>query len=257
MAEQQKSKHPRHSEQVVCGHHASLAALAARLPDVLRLFYHRELVDDLKPFLSLLAQQKAIYRQVEDEELSRIAGSRTHQGLVVVLRLADTHLLDLRTISMLAKQPGTVIALDGVGNPHNLGAIARTAAFFGAKGLILSDQGATAICSTAAYRTAEGGMEALQLWRSADLATDIATFVAAGGKAVGLAVQAKLALDAVRGHAQTHGVLLVAGAEELGARPQVLRACSQVVRIDSGQGSAVQSLNVGVATGIALFALGN
>ena len=160
-------------EQTLCGWHAVQAALVHRPDAVLRLFFAERHQAVLGAVLHQLAAGRRIYRRVGDEELERLAGSRAHQGIVAILRAPVMAWSEAPWLQELARAPGVTLALDGVGNPHNLGALARTAAFLGARGLLLSEQGAEAIASTAAWRTAEGGLEVLPVRRSRDLAGDI------------------------------------------------------------------------------------
>ena len=143
-----------------------------------------------------------------------------------------------------------LLVLDGVGNPHNLGAIARSAAFFGVRGLLLHEVAGAALPSDAAYRTAEGGLEYLSLWRTRDLPRALAALppyyrtvaAALDGEAV-----APAALPRDR------PVALVLGAEERGLSAPVAAACRRAVRI-AGTGR-VQSLNVAQAAAVLLHAL--
>jgi RNA methyltransferase, TrmH family len=99
-------------------------------------------------------------------ELTRAAGTSRHGGVVAVAWPRPVPTFD-------AARPPLVpllLVLDGVGNPHNLGAIARSAAFFGVGVVLLREGAGQAKLSGAAYRTAEGGMEHLELYRAADLA---------------------------------------------------------------------------------------
>lgn len=233
----------------LCGRHAVLAALHHRGDRVERLYFAKAQHDAVRPFLRGLAQRRVPFRELPDDELDRVAHSRAHQGLVAVLPLPETPLTTAVLWQAWAKAPGPLLALDGVGNPHNLGAIARTAAFLGVRDLVLAEEGAASIRSTAAYRTAEGGLESLAVWRSSDLARDLGLLQAAGGLAVALAVGGTLDLATLRQRGP-RGLVLVAGAEEDGLRPAVAQACRAAVRIEGTD--AVQSLNVGVAVGMAL-----
>jgi TrmH RNA methyltransferase len=243
-------------EQTLCGLHAVQAALERRPGDVLRLFYAQRHERALADALRGLAAQRRVFRSVTDGELERLSGSRAHQGLVAVLVAPAVVHSDTRLLQDLAHTSGVTLVLDGVGNPHNLGALARTAAFLGARGLLLAEQGADSMASAAAWRTAEGGLESLPVWRSRNLVRDLEHFQAAGGLAVGLAMDGRQTLAQLAGRGrQAPGWMLVAGAEETGLRAEVRAACRQAVRVE-GVG-AVESLNVGVASGIALERLLN
>lgn len=239
-----------HKEQTLCGQRAVEAALRTRLEHVRRLFYGAEHSRTLQPVLKQLAARRAIFRELPDDELTRVAGTRAHQGLVAVLDLPDVPVLARTDVEAAVTQPGVTVLLDGVGNPHNVGAIARTAAFLGARALWLTDEGAACVRSTAAYRTAEGGLESLPVALATRPRALVETWLAGGGQAVALSVHATHRLDEV---AKDRPVLLVLGSEEQGLHADVEAACPTRVRID-GTG-AVESLNVSVAAGIALAAL--
>jgi TrmH RNA methyltransferase len=239
-------------EQTLCGLRAVQAALAQRPGDVRRLFYSADHAKSLQPILAELAKRRAIFRALPAEELDRVAGTRAHQGLVAVLDAPDVALLSREDVVSTARQPGITLLLDGVGNPHNVGAIARTAAFLGVHGLWLTAEGASTVRSAAACRTAEGGLEHLAVSACHDARAVVQAYVAAGGHALALAVRGEKTLaelGAYRGKA----VLLVLGSEEEGLDPAVEAACSVRARIVGTD--AVESLNVSVAAGIALAAL--
>ena len=150
----------------VCGFEAVSALFAKRSADVLRLFYGEALRGRVGPFCSVLARARRPYRMLPPDELARAAGTPRHGGVVAVARPRPIPAFD-------AARPPRVpllLVLDGVGNPHNRGAIARSAAFFGVGALLLREGTGQAMPSGAAYRTAEGGLEHLQLHRAGDLA---------------------------------------------------------------------------------------
>lgn len=239
-------------EQRICGLHAVLAALRARQHQVRRLYFSAELRASVQPFLPPLAARRAVFRELPPEELAKVAGSHSHQGLAAVLAWPEVPLLTRSDVQGAATTAGVTLLLDGVANPHNLGAIARTAAFFGAAGLWVGADARETLRSAAAYRVAEGGLELLAVAAYVDAAAVVQAWVAAGGAAVALAVTGSRGLDAL--DATQQPLLLILGAEESGVSAAVVAASSGVVRI-AGTG-AVESLNVSVAAGIALAALG-
>ncbi len=239
-------------EQLICGLRAVQAALRARPLQVRRLFYSPEHEPLLRPVLAQLAKRRAIFRSLPDAELDRVAASRAHQGLVAVLDAPDVPLLAREAVVTAAQTPGVTLLLDGVGNPHNLGAIARTAAFLGVRALWLTAQGAQTVRSAAAYRTAEGGLEHLAVARCHDAQAVVRAYVQAGGHALALAVRGEQRLADLPRY-RDRPLLLVLGSEEAGLEPAVEAACSLRVRIAGTD--AVESLNVSVAAGIALAAL--
>ena len=183
---------------------------------------------------------------VPADELARVAGTPHHGGVAVVARPRAVEFFD----PLAPPRLPFLLVLDGVGNPHNLGAIARSAAFFGVRGLLLHDVPGAALPSDAAYRTAEGGLEFLSVWRSRDLARTLAALAPHYRS-----VAASLAPEAVPPATlpRDRPVALVLGAEERGVSAPVEAACRRAVRIP-GSGW-VQSLNVAQAAAILLHVL--
>ena len=235
-------------EDRICGANA-VAALFARRPEaVKRLFYTAELRDRAGPLCTVLASLRRPYRLLPEAEIARAAGSVHHGGIVAVAEPRRLAVLDL------AKPPRMplLLVLDGVSNPHNLGAIARSAAFFGAGGLLFHEVPQQAMPSDAAYRTAEGGLEHLELFKTRTLR---AALLALGTHY--RTVAATLAPDAapLQNLPRDRPVALVLGNEDQGISPAALEACRRRVRI-LGSGR-VQSLNVAQAAAVLLAALTN
>ena len=139
-----------------------------------------------------------------------------------------------------------LLILDGIGNPHNLGAIARTAAFFGIERMLLADRPEQALPSDASYRVAEGGLEHLTLYR-AELPEALAG-LRQGYRIVGAALGPGAPLE--RPPAGKPPALIL-GNEEMGLDPATLAACDEIVTIP-GNGR-LQSLNVGAAAAILIY----
>ena len=230
----------------ICGQNAVAALFARRPGDVLRLFYDEGHRIAAGPLCAELARRRVPYRLLPEAELARAAGTARHGGMVAVARP--------RTIPMLDHdQPPRsklLLVLDGVGNPHNLGAIVRSAAFFGVGAILLHETPLQAMPSGAAHRIAEGGFEWVDLIRTREV-----------GRALrGLAphyrlVAATLERDAVPPAElpRDRPIALVLGGEEHGVSEAALAACRRRVRIP-GRG-AVQSLNVAQAAAVLLAAL--
>ncbi len=206
----------------------------------------------LRPLLTDLAQARVAYRCVTPDELERISHSHAHQGIVAVFDAPPAVQIQAPALAQHAQTRGVWLALDGVENPHNLGAIARTAAFLGVAGLLLSQAQSGPWLSTAAFRVAEGGLDQLPVWLVQDLSQALRTLVKAGAQVVALDHRSPQSLrDLVL---QDKGLrVLVAGAEEAGVSPPVLAACSHRVAIDAAQVTTrtVESLNVAAAVAIA------
>lgn len=228
---------------------AAVAALFAKRPEaVLRLFYLAQRRREAGPFCKLLAAARKPYREVPAGELARIAGTPHHGGIVAVAAPRPVPELGAPFPAALLAAP-VLPVLDGIGNPHNLGAIARSAAFFGCAGLLLSGDPRQAGLSDAAYRTAEGGLEHLALYRVADPP------VALRAMALRFTVVAAVAKGGAAPAALPRGrpFALVLGNEEHGLAPATLAACAHRVTLP-GSGR-IESLNVSVAAAVLIHAL--
>ncbi|MFT4198104.1 MAG: RNA methyltransferase substrate-binding domain-containing protein, partial [Pseudoxanthomonas sp.] len=135
-------------------------AVFARRPQAIRKVYLTAArMGALKPLLAWCVQHRVGYRVVEEADLAKLAASAHHEGVVAdVLRAPPLALPDW--LRALPAGPALAIWLDGVGNPHNLGAILRSAAHFSGAGVLLPQDAGLAL-SGAAARVAEGGAEAV------------------------------------------------------------------------------------------------
>lgn len=229
----------------IYGFNACVQAFAARPQDLRKLWLSEDRVDALRPVMAHCARQRLGYRVVPREDLDRLSGSRHHEGVcMAVLRTAPPRLSDW--LAGLPDGPAVALWLDGVGNPHNLGAILRSAAHFGVAGVIVPDAASLAL-SGAAVRVAEGGAEAVPLVAAGDPAPAFAGLRAAGFSLIATVVRGG---EPLFGLALPPRLVLVMGAETLGVDPAVDAACDRRVGIP-GTG-AVESLNVSAATAVFL-----
>jgi len=230
----------------VCGANAVAALFARRPDDVLRLFHLPAARPLVGPWCARLADARRPYRMVEAAELEKLAGTPHHGGVVAVAKPLVPAVLD----PAAPPRARLLLVLDGIGNPHNLGAVARSAAFFGVSAMLIGEGPGCAMPSAAALRTAEGGLEWLALYRTRNLA---AAMAALGGQyrtvAATLSPQAMPLAEMPR----DRPIALVLGNEERGVSPPVLAACRRQVRI--GGSGRVQSLNVAQSAAVLLHVL--
>jgi TrmH RNA methyltransferase len=200
-------------------------------------------------YCAALAKRRLPYREVPPEELQRIAGTTHHGGMVAVARPRGVPLLDASNLPPILWAAPVLPILDGIGNPHNLGAIARSAAFFGCKALVISGDQRQARLSDAALRTAEGGLEALEVFQASDLPALLRAL------APKMLTVAAVARDGVAPEALPRGrpFALVLGNEEKGLSRDSIAACAARVTLP-GSGE-VESLNVSVAAAVLIHAL--
>lgn len=232
----------------VCGL-AAVGALFNRDPGrVERLFFEARLRAEVGGFCAALARARKPYREVDAAELARVAGTVLHGGAAAIARPRPIAAFDPAAAAGWSVDGKPILVLDGVGNPHNLGAIARTAAFFGVERILLADRPEQALPSDASYRVAEGGLEHVTLYRAPLPATlnQLSQSYRILGAALGRGMPMK---KLGRGTPAA----LVLGNEESGIDPATLAACDEIVPIP-GSGR-VQSLNVAAAAAILIYAL--
>lgn len=212
-----------------------------------RLFFVAEHQSALVPITAALARARKPFRLVDDDQLARIAGSPLHGGVVAVARPRPIPAFDPAAAAQWARRERLIVVLDGIANPHNLGAIARTAAFFGVAHMLLSDHPAQALPSDAAYRVAEGGLDRLELVRASGMAATLAA-LAPHFRTVATALMPTA--KAIASVQRDRPIALVLGNEERGLDRATLQACDVITRIPGA--GAVQSLNVAAASAIAI-----
>ena len=215
-----------------------------------RLYFVDGLKLELGDVCLALAKAHKPYRIVRPEELARIAETAMHGGVAALVEPRPVLEFDAVIAARWAAAGEPLLVLDGVGNPHNLGAIARTAAFFGVKRMLLANRPEQAFPSDAAYRVARGGLEHIEIYRARRL-PDALRRIARDYHVVASAVEGGVALsDFAR---DGRPVALVLGNEEEGSPQSTLESVETIVTIE-GSG-AVQSLNVAASGAILIAAL--
>ena len=258
-------------ELAVCGFNAA-AALGEFHPERIKRLFLRE--DRLKAFTGVckgLAERRRPYKLCGDEELERICKSSRHQGVVAMIAEPELPPVSAADLRCWAEEGKTALVLHSVGNDHNLGAMVRSAAFFGVPWVILSEEDAEARLTTSAYRVAEGGMEQVEFRRVEHTAAllrrlppsvlTIGTDVQARRRIRDLAAIIRERREAGPmeppsgggGRQALPGIALVMGNEETGLPREVKERCSVLVSIP-GTG-LVESLNVAQAAALFLHEL--
>lgn len=245
---------PARDELKICGLAAVRARFARDPASIQRLFFDHATGQRVGVMCKVLAQAKRIYRQVEPAELEKISGSIHHGGIVAVVAPAPLRTVTAEEAGKWAKRGERLLVLDRIGNAHNLGAIARTAAFFGVPRIVIPDHAAAARPSDAAHRVAEGGFEHLEVWLAKDMVALARDLAAAGYEVVGAATRGGRPEGAPgERSARLKPLALILGNEEHGLAPDVTAACTRLVTIP-GSGK-VESLNVSVAAAVLMWEL--
>ncbi len=185
--------------------------------------------------------------QASTEELRKLAGNSKHQG--AVLECGPLPLYSIEELLRFEPPDGRdlVLLAAGVEDPRNLGAIARCCSFLGVRAMIIPGR-ETAPISPTASRTSAGALESLPVCRASSATSACRRFSSAGFEVTGLELRGE-PLDTWTEVAPKN--LLVVGGEDKGLTQRLKAECARLVSIP-GSGN-VNSLNVSVATGIALF----
>ncbi|UKJ71951.1 TrmH family RNA methyltransferase [Azospirillum brasilense] len=238
----------------VAGLSAVSALFAHDAAQVERLFFEERLKAKTGDFCKAMAAARKPYRMVEADELAKVAGTVLHGGVVALIPPRPVPAFDTEAAKRWAADGQPLLILDGVGNPHNLGAILRTAAFFGLRRVVVSDHPGQALPSESAYRVAEGGFEWVELYRASNLPTVLKRLrdshrVAGTALGRGRAVVTDPAVLATG----ERPAAVVLGNEEDGLPPATLAACEDILTLP-GTGR-IQSLNVAATAAILIHAL--
>jgi 23S rRNA (guanosine2251-2'-O)-methyltransferase len=237
----------------IYGTHAVLAVLANPARRIARIVAVSETLPDIAPRITAqeavrgarLPPVEALSRDELDQLLPR--GS-VHQGVAV--QAADLEALDIDDlIRLIGDRPRVrLVALDQVTDPHNVGAILRSAAAFGVDAVILPERHAPAASAVMA-KTASGALDKVPLVRVVNLARAMDSLKAANVWCIGLAGTAQ---QTIRDADLSGRVALVLGSEGDGLRRLTRERCDLLVRIPM-HGGGVESLNVSNAAAIALY----
>ena len=227
---------------IVYGINPVLEALRAGRVTALRLGDRTDA--RLREVASLAAQQGIVPMRVTPDVLTKAARGGVHQG--VVADVEDVRQHELREIVPGGSTP-LVLVLDGIEDPHNLGAILRTADAAGVDGVVVQRRRAAALGGAAAKASA-GAVAHVKIAEVVNIVRALEELKALGLWVVGLAGEASIAYHAVDLTAPT---ALVVGAEGAGLRRLVREHCDLLARIPMV--GHVASLNVSVAVGVAVF----
>jgi len=201
--------------------------------------------DRLAALLRRAEDQHITVTRVAPAELDRLTRGAAHQGVVAEVRQGER--LGVEDLIARSKGAPLIVVLDGIEDPHNVGAILRTVDAAGADGVVRQSRHAARLDGAAAKASA-GAVSHVPIAEVVNIARALETLKDAGVWTVGLAGDAQKRYDDID---FTLPTALVVGAEGTGLRRLVRDRCDWLVSIP--QGGHVQSLNVSVAAGVALF----
>lgn len=242
--------------EVILGRNAVDEALIAGVP-ALELAIGDFLTEDARSARARAAAQAAgVPVAVRTKpELDQLGDGLPHQGIALVVapfQYAELH--DVIATAADVPQPGLAVVLDHIQDSRNLGAIARSAAAFGASGIVLPNRRSAAVTASA-WRSSAGALARVPVARVANIARSLASLQKAGFAVVGLATGGGTPLPAIPPETWDQPVVIVVGNEASGLSPLVAAACDLLVTIPIA--ADTESLNASVATAIALDRIRN
>jgi 23S rRNA (guanosine2251-2'-O)-methyltransferase len=232
------------------GIHAVKEALEARRP-IDRIAIAKGRQDTRVEEILQLARKQGVPVRFEDRgQIDRLANSKDHQGVVALAAArAAASLEDIlaNANSAVSGQLGLIVLLDGVEDPHNLGAIVRTALAAGAHGVVIPERRAAGLTDTVA-RASAGALAHLPVAKVTNLVRTMEELKEAGYWLVGLDEQGDKDYTEVD---YTSPVGIVLGSEGQGLHELTRKRCDFLVSLPTT--GPVKSLNVSVAAGVVLF----
>lgn len=236
--------------ELVTGRNPVVEALRARVPATgLQVAAGLDPDPRLREVLRLAGDRGIPILEVPKISLDRVTSGGVHQG--VALTVAPYDYVDADDLLIRAQDAASVpllVALDGVTDPRNLGAIVRSAAAFGAHGIVVPERRAAKVTATA-WKASAGALARVPVARCTNLVRTLKSYAAAGLVIVGLSAEGELDLSDLE--AAVDPMVLVIGSEGKGLSRLVAETCDLGVTIPMAGGT--ESLNASVAAGVALY----
>jgi 23S rRNA (guanosine2251-2'-O)-methyltransferase len=231
--------------EIVSGRNAVLEALRASVPATELIVARSIDVDDrVAEALQLALHLQLPIREVHRAELEGI--NANSQGIILAIK--PYQYSSFQEIAERANNPILIVALDGVTDPRNLGAIVRSAAAFGAAGVVMTERRAAAMTASA-WKSSSGAAARLPVAQVTNMARTIEDAKKLGCFVIGLDGESDETLSAMK--VAKENVMVVVGSEGKGLSRLVREKCDLVVSIPMR--ATTESLNASVATSIALF----
>lgn len=246
----ERSRRPANAAEWVAGRNSVVEALQARIPaTTLYVAEQAERDDRLREAFRIAADRGISILEVSRHELDRMTDRAVHQGLalkVPAYEYADPQ--ELLDVASNAAEPALLVGLDSVTDPRNLGAVVRSAAAFGVHGVVVPERRAAGMTASA-WKASAGAAARVPVARATNLTRQLRNYQEAGLMVAGL--DAEGTVDVRELELATVPLVLVVGSEGKGLSRLVRETCDVLVRIPTA--STTESLNAGVAAGIALY----
>jgi len=233
--------------RLIFGFHAVMGRLRQNPESIKEIYIDGSRHDQRARGLIKLAENCAVRLiTCEPARLSSMAGNRRHQGVAANIDAAQRY-LDINDILDTLTEPARLLVLDGIQDPHNLGACLRVADAFGVHAVIAPKDRAVGLTATV-HKVASGAADTVPYIAVTNLTRTLRYLKTRDIWIVGTADNAEIALNELK---LPLAIAWVLGSEEKGLRRMTRETCDQLVRIPML--GSVESLNVSVSAGICLF----
>ena len=239
------------SGEVLSGRNSVVEALKAKIPATALFVAQRIEVDDRVREALALANHRGIpISEVTRPEIDRMTGGDSvHQGIALQVPPYNyKHPMELIDRAKATGQPPLIVALDGITDPRNLGAIIRSVAAFGGHGILLPQRRSVGV-TAAAWKTSAGAAARIPVALASNLNQAIKEYKQRGLFVIGLDGDGDVSLPNLE--LAQEPLLVIVGSEGKGLSRLVQESCDQVVSIPISQ--ATESLNAGIAASVALY----
>lgn len=235
--------------ETIAGRNSVLEALRAGVPATALYVAQGETDQRVREAMKLAADRDIRVLEAGRSELDRLTDRAVHQGVALQVPEYDyPHVNDLLGRAVNSDRPALIVALDGITDPRNLGAVARSAAAFGAHGMLVPERRAAGV-TAGAWKTSAGALTRVPVARATNLTRTLEEYKKAGLFVVGLDADGEAPIGDLE--LASGPLVLVIGSEGKGLSRLVAQTCDEVVRIPMSV--TTESLNAGVAAGIALY----
>ncbi|MCU1432719.1 MAG: rRNA ((2251)-2-O)-methyltransferase RlmB [Actinotalea sp.] len=236
--------------EIVSGRNSVVEALRAGVPCTAVWVGHRIDSDErVREILKIASERGLPLLEITKPELDRLTDGMVHQGVAIQVPPYPYSDLDaLLERADRSREPALLVALDGVTDPRNLGAVLRSAGAFGAHGVVVPERRAAGVTASA-WKVSAGAAARVPVARVTNLVRALGELQESGCFVVGLDAGGTTSVADLQ--VATGPVVLVVGSEGKGLGRLVRETCDVVASIPIG--SSVESLNAGVAAGISLY----
>ncbi|MGH3417391.1 MAG: 23S rRNA (guanosine(2251)-2'-O)-methyltransferase RlmB [Actinocrinis sp.] len=240
----------RQISELIAGRNSVVEALRANVPGVaLFVAQYIDADDRVRESVTLATQHGVPLMEVTRQEVDRLTDGAIHQGIALQIPPYEyAHPDDLLIRATDVGETPLIVALDGVTDPRNLGAVIRSAAAFGAHGVFVPERRSAGM-TAGAWKTSAGAAARLPVAQAGNLTRVLESYQKQGLLVAGLSARGTVDLADLEAGADP--LVLVVGSEDKGLSRLVEQTCDVTVRIPIA--AATESLNAGVATSIALY----